>query len=109
MEKKVFEKIISLKKNVDEVINKFEKEFKIQIYDTEFVESFYELFDITISNEYTTEGVDNINWFLYEKFFNEDEPLKAFDHRQKEIMYDEDSLYEYVEKFNKKIINNKNK
>jgi len=102
MEKKVFEKIISIKKNVDDVIEKFEKEFKIQIYDSEFIESFYELFDITISNEYTTEGVDNINWFLYEKFYNGNEPLKAYDIVNNEIMYDLDSLYDYVENFNKK-------
>lgn len=101
MEKNTFKKIITLKNNVDEVIDKFENEFKVQIFDSEFVGFFYELMDITIANEYTPEGVDYINWFLNEKFYDKYNPLKEFDNNNNEIMYDEDSLYDYVEKFRK--------
>ena len=59
------------------------------------------MFDIIISSLYTNEGVDWINWFIYETDFG-NKKLEAFDENKNPICYDINSLYEYIEKHHKK-------
>ncbi len=58
------------------------------------------LFDITIESHYKKEGVDWINWFIYENDYGKNK-LEAKDGDEL-ICYDVKSLHEYIEKYHKK-------
>jgi len=95
MEKEIFNKILSLKSEVDDYIEQAEDILKIDIFDTKPVDNFYLLFDLVFKNEYTIEGFDWICWFVFEKRGRKE--MKAYDN-DVEILKNVEELYEYVEK-----------
>jgi hypothetical protein len=58
------------------------------------------MFDITIDSHYAKEGVDWIDWFIYENDYGK-RKLEAKDGDEL-ICYDVKSLHEYIEKYHKK-------
>lgn len=59
------------------------------------------MFDVMISSSYTEQGVDWINWFIYETDYGK-RKLEAWDENKNPICYDVESLHEYIEKYHKK-------
>ena len=59
------------------------------------------IIDITISSHYTEQGVDWINWFIFETDYG-NKKLEAFDENKNPICYDINSLHEYITKYHKK-------
>ena len=58
------------------------------------------MLQIILDSMYTDEGVDWINWFMFENDFGE-KGLKAYDEDGNEICYDLSSLWEYIEQYKK--------
>lgn len=59
------------------------------------------IIDITLSSHYTQEGVDWINWFIYETNYGEKD-MEATDENKNPICYDVESLHQYISKHHKK-------
>lgn len=59
------------------------------------------IIDITLSSHYTQEGVDWINWFIYETNYGE-KNMEATDENKNPICYDVESLHQYISKHHKK-------
>lgn len=61
---------ISLIKDFQEYyskIDKLSKELNLNLYESSLTDYTFKLFDHTVSSNFSEEGVDIINWFLYEK------------------------------------------
>ena len=56
------------------------------------------LFTTTIESIYGKEGVEWVDWFIYETNYATDEHLTAHDADGNRICYDIESLYNYLEK-----------
>lgn len=69
---------------------------------------FYKTFDLTLSISYNIEGVDWINWFIYENdygnkdwsvFGKDSSKYGAFDKLGNPICYDVESLYNFIQEY----------
>ncbi len=58
------------------------------------------IIDITLSSHYTEQGVDWINWFIYETDYGKKD-MEATDENKNPICYDVESLHEYITKNHK--------
>lgn len=59
------------------------------------------IIDIALSSHYTEQGVDWINWFIFETDYGKNK-LEAWDENKNLICQDLESLHEYIEKHHKK-------
>lgn len=59
------------------------------------------IIDIALSSHYTEEGVDWINWFIYETNYGK-RKLEAWDENKNLICQDLESLHEYITNNHKK-------
>jgi len=59
------------------------------------------IIDIALSSHYTEQGVDWINWFIYETDYG-NKKLEAWDENKNLICQDLESLHEYITKHHKK-------
>ncbi|MGN0966731.1 MAG: hypothetical protein ACI4OP_03965 [Candidatus Coprovivens sp.] len=76
--KEQFIKVISLSQDYEKEVDKW-CDFGITIYDMPISEIHGQLFDIFLENLFTVDGVDWINWWLYERISPiSPEPLKAY-------------------------------
>lgn len=60
-----------------------------------------QMFDVIVSSLYNEEGLDWINWFIYENEYGS-KKLEAWDENKNLICQDLESLYEYIQKHHKK-------
>jgi hypothetical protein len=94
MKLEVFEKIIG------NIRMSSEKDSKIYALGIDLI-NYHDLHSETVSlllkTYYGEEGADWIDWFIYEKFQGEKEPLKAYDAEKVEICKDIKGLWELVE------------
>lgn len=60
------------------------------------------IIDIAFSSHYTEQGVDWINWFIFETDYGKNK-LEAWDENKNLICQDLESLHEYIEKHHKKV------
>ena len=60
-----------------------------------------QMFDVIVSSLYNEEGLDWINWFIYENEYGS-KKLEAWDENKNLICQDLESLYEYIQKYHKK-------
>lgn len=56
------------------------------------------MFNIMISSYYTEQGIDWINWFIYETDYGKNK-LEAWDENKNLICQDLESLHEYITKY----------
>lgn len=76
--KEQFIKIISLAQDYEKEVDKWD-DFGIQIYEMPIGEIHGQLLDILLKNVFTVDGVDWINWWLYERIsVITKEPLQAY-------------------------------
>lgn len=76
--KEQFIKIISLAQDYEKEVDKWD-DFGIQIYEMPIGEIHGQLLDILLENVFTVDGVDWINWWLYERIsIITGEPLEAY-------------------------------
>jgi len=102
MEYKDFKYIIDLYKKTSEELSElhdigidfFEGKYKLS-------ESFYYMTNKLFETHYDDNGVDMINWFIFESEYGTND-LKAKDENGNIICDTIESLYNYVEKYNKK-------
>ncbi len=101
MQQKEFKKLI---KNYKSLSNKLSKLHNLgfDFYEGKFelMSDIEKLFDITIESHYNEEGVEWINWFIYENDYGK-RNLEA-KNGDELICYDIKSLHEYIEKYHKK-------
>jgi hypothetical protein len=95
-----FKKIIDLMILHTEKMNRSHKN-NIDLYD--FMDTNNEVIDLLWTELLTSEGIDWLDWFLYEKNYLDDgigrKDLKAYDNG-KEICKDLKGLYKYLTKYN---------
>jgi hypothetical protein len=95
-----FKKIIDLMILHTEKMNRSYKN-NIDLYD--FMDTNNEVIDLLWTELLTSEGIDWLDWFLYEKNYLDDgigrKDLKAYDNG-KEICKDLKGLYKYLTKYN---------
>lgn len=98
------ETFTSLLNEYKEFIDKSNKyyEFGIDLVDSKLSIAYNvdKMFEIIIKDTYTKEGIDWINWFVYENDFGR-YGLGAYDESDKLICQDVDSLYDYIEQYKK--------
>lgn len=76
--KEQFIKVINLAQSYEEEVDRWVN-FGIEIYDMPIHEIHSRLFDILLENVFTIDGVDWINWWLYERIsMISKEPLPAY-------------------------------
>ena len=98
MDYSVFEKCISV---MIECNKKNRSAYSLGIDLAEYSENYNKLIDLMWSQVLTDEGLDWINWFLYEKGGingNLREDINAWDEDKVPICYDLNSLYDYLKK-----------
>lgn len=104
MNRTTFLELLSLVEDVNKFIDKLE-ELGIDICENPLVSSVYKLFDTIISDSYGQEGLEWVQWWVYEKSNNPE--LKAYETDEQgnevEIIRNVDELYNYLEKYHTKI------
>lgn len=97
--KEQFIEIIDQHQNQTSTIKKFE-ELGFEIWDSSVIEFGFMMFDHLISSNFSTEGVDWINWWIYERpILNINQPL-AFNKDCSEIPTETiEDLWDIVEKY----------
>lgn len=104
MDKEQFIKLIKQHQKQNELLDELER-CGFDIYETQVIEFGFIMFDNVIKSNFNDEGIDWINWWLYEKngIFGD---LSAFDENDNETPFDTiEDLWNYVEKYR---INNEN-
>ncbi len=87
-----FKRIFELQEINDKFLDNLQNILKMTGEELPPVECFWETMDIIWKNEYTIEGIDWINWFMFEK----SEGLNAYNNG--EIFLESiEELWEYVE------------
>lgn len=82
----------------------FESDYEIfsEIIEIDYITSkMATVLDAILHSEYDSNGVDNVWWYMCERTLLNSN-LKAWDSNGVEIMYDLDSLYDFIEMKNKK-------
>lgn len=100
MKKVTFLKLLDLISNVGKDTEKLE-ELGIDVCESTLVNGMCELFDAVMEDAYGQEGLEWIQWWVYEKSRNPE--LKAFETdehgNEVEIIRSADELYEYLEEY----------
>lgn len=97
--REAFLELLENRKAQSERIDKLE-EIGLSIWDSPLIEFGYTMFDKVIEAYFTEEGVDWIDWWLYEK--NGDPETKAFDEDKDEIpMETMVDLWRYIKQYRK--------
>ena len=101
MQQKEFKKLLKKYKTCSDKLSQLH-DLGFDLYEGKFqlMSDIEKLFDITIASHYNEEGVEWINWFIYENDYGK-RKLEAKDN-DKPICYDIESLHEYIEKYYKK-------
>lgn len=103
MKKITFLKLLDLISNVGKDTEKLE-ELGIDVCESTLVNGMCELFDSVMEDTYGQQGLEWVQWWVYEKSRNPD--LQAFetdeDGVQTEIIRSVDELYEYLEEHHAK-------
>lgn len=75
--------------------------FGIDLYEGNFPigDTFGKLTDLFFETHYKNDGIDRINWWMWENDFGENKP-KAYDNDE-ELIKTEDELYDYIKKYSK--------
>lgn len=98
--KEKFVKLIKDYQEWSEKINKVCDVLGINVFEAEWIEYTSVLFDNTLHLIFEDEGVDFINWWLFERDGNPE--LKAWDENEKEIPLDTvEDLWEFVKDYEK--------
>lgn len=99
MNKITFLKLLDLITNVNKDAETLEN-LGIDISECSLIVGMCEMFDTIIEEEYGQEGLDWVQWWIYEKASNPD--LKSFETNEEgeqvEIVRNVDELYDYLEK-----------
>lgn len=100
MTKEEFTKLISEQIKWGNEIDKISDIFKANLYECDWVEYACKLFNEILKISFKEEGVDDINWWIYEKDGNPE--LKMYDQDKKEIPTETlDDLWEIVKDYHK--------
>lgn len=92
MKLETFKKVFELYQKNEEFLNNTKDLLKLEMYEVTPVECFWETMDILWREIYTEEGIDWINWYMFEK----SEGLCAY--QDGEIFLETlEELWEYVE------------
>ena len=99
MTKEEFKNIIDLYKKYESCVTKY-SDLGICLYEGKYpvAEVSMQIADSLWKEIYSEEGIDWINWFMYENDFGNN-GLKAFDLDKNLICQDVDSLYDYIEQY----------
>ena len=99
MTKKEFKNIINLYKKYESYITEY-SDFGIYLYEGKYpiTEISTQIADLLWKEIYSEEGIDWINWFMYENDFG-NRGLEAFDSDENLICQDVDSLYDCIEQY----------
>lgn len=95
---------ISLIKDFQEYyskIDKLSKELNLNLYESSLTDYTFKLFDHTVSSNFSEEGADIINWFLYEK--SADNSLGFFVEGEEVPSDTAENLWEIVKDYRKSI------
>lgn len=101
MQLKEFKKLLKIYKAFSDKLSQLH-DLGFDFYEGKFelMSDAEKLFDTTIASHYNEEGVEWINWFIYENNYGK-RKLEAKDGDEL-ICYDVKSLHEYIEKYHKK-------
>ena len=99
MTKEEFKNIIDLYKKYESCVTEYSN-LGICLYEGKYpvAEVSMQIADSLWKEIYSEEGIDWINWFMYENDFGAN-GLKAFDSDKSLICQDVDSLYDYIEQY----------
>jgi hypothetical protein len=92
MKLKIFNQILNLDKQVDTFLNETDK-LKLDFTETIPVNAFWNLRYLILQDNYTEEGIDWIDWFLFERT----KEGIAYDSKGNIICDTEEKLWEYIE------------
>ena len=93
MDYSTFELLIT---SLKEVHDRSHKIYQLQINTIDYDENFQRIIDILLKSLFTSEGYEEIQWFIYEREGFGGNPLSATDCDGNEICYDIPSLWEEV-------------
>jgi len=95
MKLKKFKRVFELHKENDKFLDDSSDILGVDMGESVPVTSFWQMIDLFWSIEYTEEGIDWINWFMFER--SDDEGPHAWDENKKPILNDLEELWEYIE------------
>lgn len=95
-----FKEAIELYQKHEELMDDFEKLFPGGFYESKFADCFWRMQDLVFKTNFNENGLDWINWWLYEKDGNSE--LKAYEKNETEIPTETiEDLWDLVKQYRK--------